>query len=377
VRQILYNLLSNAIKYTPDGGSIDVTVARSGDDVRMSVQDTGVGIAEADLAYVFEQFRQVGDHARKEGGTGLGLALTQRLVEAHGGRLEVASQPGVGSVFTVVLPSVLREKGRPQPSTADIRPRGGVDVLIIEDEPSSVRLLQTYLADEGHGVRVASDGETGIALALASPPAAIVLDVLLPGIDGWEVLRRLKADERLRDIPVIIVTVVDERTVGLALGAVDYLLKPIERDALLDRLRRHTRSSPIPSEGFNILAIDDDIVSLDLIEQSLVPLGFSVDRAASGRDGLASAARSRPDLVICDLLMPEMDGFEVIERLHSDPLTEGVPILVLTSHTLTEREKLRLNGRILGLVEKGQSASSGLRDWLHAVLPQPAEPSAR
>ncbi|HEY0444619.1 MAG TPA: response regulator [Candidatus Limnocylindrales bacterium] len=369
LRQILYNLLSNAIKYTPPEGSISVRVASSGGAARVTVEDTGVGIAEADFGHVFEEFRQVGERADQEGGTGLGLALTKRLVEAHGGRLELESTVGIGSRFTVVLPDArVSQVESATPSPVIVAPAGG-DVLIIEDEPSSVRLLQAYLEESGHRVRVAPDGETGLSLAHAAAPAAILLDVLLPGMDGWEVLRRLKSDVALRDIPVIIVTVVDERGVGMALGAVDYLLKPVERDALVSRLARHAIRANVREAGTKILAIDDDEASLDLIEESLVPLGFSVTRAASGLAGIAIAGQAVPDLVICDLLMPGMDGFEVIERLRHDANTASVPILVLTAHALTDADKSRLNGRILGLVGKGESASAGLRTWLTTVLP--------
>ncbi|HEV7811007.1 MAG TPA: response regulator [Candidatus Limnocylindrales bacterium] len=368
LRQILYNLLSNAIKYTNEGGAITIETSTHETVARIDVEDTGTGISAEDLDHVFEEFRQVGDHSSRDGGTGLGLALTRRLVEAHGGRLEVQSTIGVGSRFSVILPAAIAAStANPEPATpVEV---AGRDVLVIEDEPSSVRLLETYLAEAGYAMRVAGSGEAGLAMVHAAAPGAILLDVLLPGIDGWEVLRHLKADPETRDIPVIIVTVVDERGVGLALGAVDYLLKPIDRNALLERLGRHDVPTPLAETPVRVLAIDDDPATLDLIEHGLRPFGFSVSRAASGRLGVDAARQAPPDLVICDLLMPEMDGFEVVNVLHHDPRTREVPILVLTAHTLTPAEKARLNGRILGLVEKGDGASEGLREWLTRVLP--------
>ena len=370
LRQILYNLLSNAIKYTGDGGEIRAEVRGDQRDVWIAVRDTGVGISEEDQRHVFEEFRQVGDPTKRMAGTGLGLALTRRLVEAHGGTIGLESEPGVGSTFTVRLPI-----GAPEvpdaPSRAPALDAGrGARVLIIEDDPSSVRLLQTYLADSGYRVSVASDGERGLQMAMADPPAAILLDVLLPRIDGWEVLRRLKSEPSIRDVPVVIVTVVDERNVGLALGAVDYFVKPIEREALLARLDRHMFLARARQRSLDILAIDDDPVSLDMIDATLAPYGFAIHRARSGQEGLHLVDAVHPDLVICDLLMPGVDGFEVVGRLQADRATADIPILVLTGHELSAADKARLNGRILGVVEKGATAGNGLRDWLSRVVPE-------
>ena len=390
LRQILYNLLSNAIKYTGDGGSIRVTGWRLGAEVRIAVQDSGVGIAADDQVRAFEEFRQVGDASQHQSGTGLGLALTRRLVEAHGGRIELESDLGVGSTFTVVLPD--RPAIMPVEPVEPVKPGEPVlvgaaapgplvsadrVVLVIEDEASSARLLQTYLEEEGYRVRLAADGEAGLALARAIRPAAIVLDVLLPGIDGWEVLRRLKSDPDLRDVPVIMATVVDERGVGLALGAVDYLVKPVDPQMLLDRLGRYTFTTKVKSRVINVLAIDDDEAALDVIEGTLAPLGFSVRRASSGGEGIRLARSHRPDLVICDLMMPEVDGFEVVGELREAADTASIPILILTAHDLSSADRARLNGRVLGIAAKGATGADGLTDWLVRVLPRVAQPEAQ
>jgi CheY-like chemotaxis protein len=251
------------------------------------------------------------------------------------------------------------------------------DVLIIEDEASSARLLQTYLEDAGYRVRLASNGETGLAQARAVRPAAIVLDVLLPGIDGWEVLRRLKSEPDLRDVPVIMATVVDERGVGLALGAVDYLVKPIDPQMLLDRLGRYTYTTKVKTRAISVLAIDDDPAALDVIEGTLVPLGFSVRRASSGGEGIRLARGHRPDLVICDLIMPDVDGFQVVGELHDAADTSSIPILILTAHDLSAADRARLNGRVLGIAAKGASGADGLTDWLVRVLPPAAQPEIK
>jgi CheY-like chemotaxis protein len=298
------------------------------------------------------------------------LALTRRLVEAHEGRLELKSTPGVGSQFTAVFPSGEPGK-RPTieretpPAATDLggagRPRS---VLVVEDDPSAVRLLRAYLEPEGYRVRVAADGELALDDARVEPPAAILLDVLLPGIDGWEVLRRLKADPVLRDIPVVIVTVVDEKDVGLALGAVDYLVKPIDRDALLASLGRLTFTTKVPPRTVHILAVDDEPAALDALEGALRPAGFEVIRADGGRTGVEVARAELPDLVICDLVMPDLDGFGVVGKLKSDPVTADIPIIILTGHDLSAADKRRLNGKVLGIVSKGPDAQAGLRAWL-------------
>ncbi|MEA2519098.1 MAG: hypothetical protein QOF49_1178 [Chloroflexota bacterium] len=381
IRQVLYNLLSNAIKFTPDGGSISVDETVVASEVSISVSDTGPGIAPEHQGLIFEEFRQVGDSAGRREGTGLGLAVARRLVEAHGGRLDLVSELGKGSRFTAAFPHDAELAVQPEPVVAD---RGaelaasgasGTEILVIEDDPSAVRLLRTYLEGDGYRVRVATDGPTGLAAARAHPPAAIVLDVLLPGADGWDILREFKADPALRDLPVVIVTVLDERGLGLALGAVDYFLKPVDRTALLDRLARYTFTTKVRSGPVRILAIDDDPGALDLIDAALAPEGFEVVRANGGREGIERARTEEFDVVVCDLMMPEVDGFDVVTALRSDPARSELPILILTSHSMTDAERTRLNGQILGVVDKGEEVAAGLRRWLRRVA-QPAVPRA-
>jgi signal transduction histidine kinase/DNA-binding response OmpR family regulator len=365
LRQIVYNLLSNAIKFTPDDGRIVVEGRWLGDEARVTVSDTGVGIAADDLEHIFEEFRQVGDLTAREAGTGLGLALCRRLAEAHGGRMEVTSDVGRGSRFTVVLPDARAESTEPpsvpMPVEAEL---AGPSILIIEDDPGAVRLLRAYLEAEGYRVEVATDGETGIAAAQAAAPDAIILDVLLPGIDGWEVLRRLKGDPALRNLPVVVVTVVDERNVAMNLGAVDYFLKPVRREALLDRLSQYTFTTKVKTGRVRVLAIDDDPAARELVTNALRPEGFEVVSAASGREGLDLALENPPDLVICDLLMPDMDGYEVVERLHANETTKDVTILILTGQELSAADRERLNGKVAEVVHKGVDPRPAFAQWL-------------
>lgn len=390
LRQILYNLLSNAIKYTPPDGEVRVEARADADGARIAVVDTGVGIAPEDYERVFDEFTQVGDPEARQAGTGLGLALTRRLVEAHGGRVELDSAVGAGSTFTVVLPpgalapadtaDVGAEPAKLQPPA---RHRGlppvlaatrGTAVLVVEDDEQAVALLRTYLEPTGYSVAAAPDGVAGISMARKLRPAAILLDVVLPGLDGWEVLRRLKADPELQDIPVLMITVVDERDVGMALGAVDYLIKPIERNALLEALRRHVPA--VLTAQPRVLAVDDNAASRALVNAALAATGCEVVLASGGREAIHAASEGRFDLVICDLVMPDIDGFEVVAQLKAAAATRETPILILTGHTITAEDKARLNGKIVGICEKGSDAPERLRQWLARAAPAVAAPSA-
>ena len=380
LRQIIYNLLSNAIKFTPEGGAVTVQASRSGELIEVVVSDTGIGIAPADQAAVFEEFRQVGDQAGHEAGTGLGLALTRRLVEAHGGSIHVESTVGVGSRFVFTLPEAGQPGRTRSMSTPESGPKlrverraversSGTGVLVIEDDLGAVRLLREYLETDGYQVRVAATGISGLAEARRERPAAILLDVLLPGLDGWEVLRQLKADESLREVPVIIVTVIDEREVGLALGAVDYFLKPVDREALLTRLGLYTFTTKVKTAPIRVLVVDDDPAALALVEAALVPEGFTVECVGSGRQAIELGQANRFDLVICDLVMPEVSGFEVVTALKGGGRSTATPILILTGQTLTEADRARLGDQILGVVTKGAEATVGLREWLVRAVP--------
>jgi CheY-like chemotaxis protein/anti-sigma regulatory factor (Ser/Thr protein kinase) len=374
VRQILYNLLSNAIKYTPEHGAVDVCIRSTPTTVEIEVGDTGVGIAAADLETVFEEFRQVGDHDARQQGTGLGLALTRRLVEAHGGTIRVESVVGRGSRFTASLPTpgqvatpiaIAAPPAAPERVGSVAAVRAGI--LVIEDDPSAVRLLREYLEPSGYVVHVAADGEEGLVMARRLQPAAIILDVLLPGADGWDVLRRAKADDAISSIPVIIVTVVDEQEVGLALGAVDYIVKPVRRSELLRSLTRHVR----PSAGNRpkVLAVDDDPAALEIVRAALEPEGFEVHATTSAVAALEMLQQQRFDLVVSDVVMPDLDGFELARRIHENAQTADMPVLLVTAHDLSEADKKRLNGKIIGIASKGGAAQHGLLRWLEPYLP--------
>ncbi len=340
-RQIAENLLSNAIKFTPAGGTITVTAHTAGPDLFLSVADTGVGIAEADHPRVFEEFQQVGDPDRQRAGTGLGLALTKRLVEAHGGEITLASAPGQGSTFTVRLPAAPAVRCTPAQDDLPL-------VLLIEDDPHSAELMRTQLTTAGYGVEVAGDGTTGLAAAADHRPDAIVLDVALPDIDGWEVLRRIRADERLAHIPVFFATIVDDPGAGLALGANDYFVKPVDQSRLLSALANAVAASrsSVPGRSVElgvggaaprVLVVDHDDAVRQAIEEGLRAGGADVVSCASGREGLARSRAEEFDLIVCDMQSPEADGFSLLAAIEQDPAGRRTPVLGLSTAALSDR----------------------------------------
>jgi CheY-like chemotaxis protein/anti-sigma regulatory factor (Ser/Thr protein kinase) len=370
LRQILTNLLSNAVKFTPDHGRIFISARRVGGDATISVADTGPGIAAEDQQRIFDEFAQAGDPTTRSAGTGLGLALTRRLVQAHGGRIELQSEPGHGSRFTITLPAAERRSRAPQPTTAGNGappPRIGGDILVIEDDPAAAQLLRTYLDGAGYTTTVVGSGEDGLAAARDQMPDGILLDVILPGIDGWQMLNELKSDPRLRHIPVVIISVVDAHEVGVALGAVDYMVKPVSREALLTWLVQHGLIPPLRDGNITVLAIDDEPAALAVIDQNLRQEGLQVITASGGVEGLRLARQQPLDLIISDLIMPDLDGFALINALHTDPATREIPVVVLTGHDLTVDDKARLNGKITAVMAKGQRPPGDLGNLLGTI----------
>ena len=374
VKQILFNLLSNAVKFTPDGGQVGITAGMDHEEVQVTVWDTGTGIAPDDQERIFEEFRQVGgaDGQTREG-TGLGLALARRFVELHSGRIWVESAIGRGSRFTFTLPV----RVAPQPETALARTEfpvvglahGGPLVLVVEDDPQAAELLTLSLEGAGCRVEAARDGEEGFSKARQFHPALITLDLLLPKVDGWELLVRLKGEPETRDIPVVIVSIVDQPGKGFALGAADYLLKPVSREDLLHALQRLNLTGR-RREVTTILTIDDDPLAVELLEAILTGEEFRVLKAYSGEEGLSAARQEAPALIILDLLMPGVDGFAVVERLRADPTTAAIPIVILTSKNLTLHEKERLSGEITYLARKSEFSRTGFVELVRGLLPR-------
>jgi signal transduction histidine kinase/DNA-binding response OmpR family regulator len=368
-RQVVLNLLSNAVKFTPDGGRVDLCASIQGQDLVVTVADTGVGVAADDCQRIFDSFQQGVRPSEQAEGTGLGLTLSKRIVELHEGRIWVESEVGRGSTFGFALPAGSEEPVlMPVPQTGTgagltAEPATGPrpTVVVVEDDRRSFDLLRAYL--EAAGVRVvgARDGEEGLDTVRKLSPAGVILDILLPGIDGWEVLARLKADPQTAPIPVIVVSLLDERGRGFALGAAEYLVKPVAKEQLLAAIYR---AAAVPERKHTVVAIDDDPLAIELARVNLEPAGWTVLGAASGQEGLALIRARQPSVVLLDLLMPGMDGFEVVEALRAEPDTKTIPVVILTSKSMTRQDKERLQGRITYVARKTEFDLSGLAGLL-------------
>jgi signal transduction histidine kinase/DNA-binding response OmpR family regulator len=374
IKQVILNLLTNAVKFTPDGGRIEVRARRLDGHVEVTVADTGIGIAPEDQARIFESFEQGGRGGQTEEGTGLGLTLSRKIVELHGGRIWVDSELNSGSTFGFTIPirvnhALTGTVLAPQPSGLPEADNGRPTILVVEDDEHSIDLLSLHLSGAGFSVELARDGQQGLELARKLHPAGIVLDIILPKLDGWDLLASVKADPEVADIPVIIVSMLDERGKGFALGAADYLVKPVARDDVLAAVERCIR---IRSAERKVLAIDDDPKAIEVMKAMLEDKGYIVFTATGGAEGVALAATEQPAVVLLDLLMPNVDGFAVVERLRADPDTADIPIVVLTAKTMTAADKERLNGQISFLAQKGEFDRDTLVDLVERFGREPA-----
>ena len=361
VKQILYNLLSNAVKFTKEGGRVGVRAKYSRSDhtqpqVEIAVWDTGIGIAPEDLKRVFLEFEQVdSSYVRQQEGTGLGLALTQRLVEAHGGRIWVESTPGAGSTFTFVLPASPAVSGQEGAVVAPVVIRGQTGqrplVLVVEDDNTGRELLNHYLIENGYAVAHASTGAEALDLARRLKPAAISLDILLPDDHGLQVLSKLRADPETRNIPVVVVSITDDRELGLSAGAAAWLVKPVQRSQFIDALDRVMPEGA--SDGKRVaLVVDDDVEAVELASDILRQRGFEVLQAFGGTEGLNLALERVPSLIILDLSMPGVSGFTVAQQLRANPRTRNTPILVSTALDLSSAERQELLRHVQTIVPK-------------------------
>ncbi len=371
VKQMLLNLVSNAVKFTPEGGIVSVEMRRLDSKVELSVTDTGIGIATEDQDRVFHEFQQVDSGVgRTQQGTGLGLTLTRRFARLHGGDVGVVSQPGKGSVFTITLP--ITAHGHQTTVDATDSYVGDRDasrplVLVVEDDPAAAELLTRQLERAGFGTDVARTGTDALKMALERKPAAITLDILLPDLDGWEVLTRLKREAATSEIPVVVVSVVDNPELGVALGALDYFVKPVPANELINRLSRF-KFGRKAGEKPRILIVDDEAANREWLKRILEPAGFTVIQARGGREAIDLAKSRKPDLVMLDLMMPEVTGFDVVEALRADDRTKATPIMVLTAKLLTESDIRQLNGHVSTILKRGSTGASDLLGLLRQIV---------
>ena len=379
-KQVMFNLLSNAIKFTPATGRVAVTARRAlhaaghprDDLVEIAVSDTGIGIRPEDQERIFFEFEQIdSDYAREQEGTGLGLALSRRLVELHGGSLWVESQLGAGSTFRFTLPVVPAAPAAAPPAPVeaddggDAEPAGaGPLVLVVEDDAKSGELLSHYLRSVGYRVARAANGVQALAQARALRPDAITLDILLPDRHGHEVLALLKAQPETREIPVVVVSITENRELGLSLGAADWLVKPARREDFIAAMQRAANGATglAGDHVATVLVIDDEVTVLEFLTDVLSHQGFRVIAARGGREGLARAADSSPDVVVLDLMMPDVSGFDVVREIRAGAEGRNVPIVVFTVKDLTARERAEL-ATVHGVVQKGR----GREALLHAL----------
>jgi signal transduction histidine kinase/DNA-binding response OmpR family regulator len=361
VRQCLFNLISNAAKFT-ENGSIKFRVARDTRDgsdwIIFAVSDTGIGMNEEQIGKLFRPFSQA-DLAttRKFGGTGLGLAITRHFCRMMGGEIQVDSEPGKGSRFTILLPAEVVGTGPAQDGAFRQRPAAGIvaegppgasTVLVIDDDPSACDMLCRVFREAGFRVACATDGARGLQLARELLPEAITLDVIMPGIDGWAVLSSLKADPITASIPVFMVTISQDMEKGYSLGATEYLSKPVEKSKLLALVRNCRRDDPAP-----ILIVEDDPSMRKLVRTILQKEGYAVREAENGLAGLQRIEEEIPQLIILDLMMPEMNGFEMLAEMRRDVRLPAIPTIVVTSKDLSPEERNLLNGHVEKVLRKG------------------------
>jgi signal transduction histidine kinase/DNA-binding response OmpR family regulator/ligand-binding sensor domain-containing protein len=393
VRQTLFNLLSNASKFM-EKGLIRLEVrGTSNTEHRTSniegpatslnpqpstlnfiVTDTGIGMTPEQLSKLFQAFTQADSStSRKFGGTSLGLAISRKFCQLMGGDITVQSGHGKGSTFTVTLPAEVQDPTRPTPSDSSdtVRPvpspATGVPrttVLVIDDDPAVQDLMRRSLEKDGYRVEVAADGQTGLELARQLKPAVITLDVMMPHLDGWAVLSALKADPATADIPVIMLTIVDDKQMGFALGAADYFTKPIDFQRLHTVLEKYRK----PTGQQTVLVIEDDASAREMLRRTLEKDDWQVAEAPNGKVGLAKLDAASPALILSDLMMPEMDGFEFMDALRQRGNGQRIPVIVITAKDLTEEDHRRLNGGVERIIQKGATSQGQVLELVRAVL---------
>ncbi len=375
IKQVIYNLLSNALKFTPEGGEVCLSASIEGSNVIVNVIDTGIGIAQADMHKLFKEFSQVdGSLSRRHEGTGLGLALSKKLVEMHGGTINVESQPGKGSRFYFSIPVQPTVNSGPQKAETDQTKTTPVHnhetplVLVVEDNDLDAKLIETYLVNEGFNVVRAANGRQGFELAKKLNPHVITLDILMPVMDGWQLLEKLQADPELKNVPVIIISLLNEAKKGLAFGASELLLKPFDPENLVEIVRKLAHSNPNLKSRSSVLVIDDDPMAVELIEQNLLQQGHRVLKAYSGIEGIKTAREEKVDLILLDLMMPEMNGFEVAKIIKNDPQLNKVPVIIMTAKILTPGDYRKLQGLVESVREKSNYNQDSLLREISRLL---------
>lgn len=386
LKQILLNLISNAIKFTPKGKvTLQVKRTKFDDVLEYAVADTGIGIDPVNFETIFDPFRQIdGSATRKYGGTGLGLAVTKKLVELLGGKIWVESELGKGSVFKFILPAkarvmpaqmltdkeiagmISKEKIPAEPlveEEIEIDPNKKT-ILVVDDDKEFLYVMKKYISEGPYQIITVQDSEAVMEKAIRYNPDVITLDVLMKKKDGWELLQELKRTPQTKDIPVAIISMIDNKKLGYSLGTSDYIVKPVVQDMLLKRLNKLSEERGLKK----ILIVDDDLSQAELVEEILESDDFISEVATSGEMAIQLAKRKHYDLVILDLLMPQIDGFAVLKNLQSDTLTEKMPVLVLTGKLLTQEDQKKLTGNHYYVFQKSMFSREKLLEQIHLIL---------
>lgn len=390
-KQILFNLASNAIKFTPPGGKVIISATRNQDKVQFSVEDTGIGIAEENKRKLFQPFIQIeSTTSRRYEGTGLGLSLVKKFIEMHGGQIWFESEFGKGTKFTfdlplnpaskektisqaVTFPAAIEKTANASESricvpqiTESCNSKGdGPLVLVVEDDEPSRELLEFTLVNEGYRVASAANGKEALELAEKMKPFAITLDIMMPGMAGWDVLKHLKEKDKTKKIPVIITTMLEERELGVVWGAVEHFIKPIKKETLLATLEKIKEK--VTKSSFSVLVVDDERSSVELIATMLDVEGVDVLTAYGGKEAIDIALDKHPDAIIIDLMMPNVNGFDVMKALKVNPQTIDTPIIICTAKDLDSTDINSLNENVSSIIHKGMITRERLIELMKAI----------
>ena len=375
VRQTLFNLLSNAAKFTEHG---TITLSAERDDrpggawITLSVADSGIGISPDQIGKLFQPFSQAeASTSRNFGGTGLGLTISRRFCTMLGGDITVASALGEGTTFTARLPANAAVPAATETAAAEdaeiVQPAAAGDaptVLVVDDDPLVREILSRHLIREGYRVETASNGRDGLVRARERRPDVITLDVLMPQADGWTALQELKTDPDLSSVPVVMVSITEDKSLGFSLGAAEYLTKPVDPKELLAAISRYAGAA----EKKRVLVVEDDEATRDVVRRTLERMNWSVTVAADGRASIDILATADPDVILLDLMMPKMDGFEFLTELRKLDRHHAVPVIVVTAKTLTKRDRARLRGNVADVLRKGDQPLEVLLSELSETL---------
>jgi len=393
LRQSLINLLGNAAKFSQNK-EIHLNVSADSNvkgepEIVFQVKDQGIGMTKEQLDKLFQAFVQAdASTTRKYGGTGLGLAITQKFCHMMGGSIQVESEPGIGSTFTIRLPKQHKKtEGLSDPNPgADGSSDSGMEseaitpnpnhtkLLLIDDDPIMQDLIRRYFGTRGFNVIVASGGKEGLEKAKSTQPEVILLDVMMPEMDGWSVLNSLKTDPDLASIPVVMTTMVENRKLGFALGASDSLVKPLDRQQLNIVLAKYGDNKN--NNKHAALVVEDDPESLEITSRTLERDGWRVIQATNGREALDRLNEAIPSVIILDLMMPVMDGFEFVEAVRANPLWQSLLIVILTAKDLTDADRAQLNGHVSRIYKKPEGESQDMLEELHRLVQAATAPPA-